>query len=359
MIPPAADERLIRSVGNPWLWLLFALPFSIPLWLRVAGAGSAGEVAALVAYIGVYLAGYSWAAHQALRWRVLFCAAAVALATLLVVRYDPEPMFYAHALALIAITLPLLWAALGSGVLLSVVLVVDGLARGHVGFELMMLLTVVFTSLGVGGFWRLSQRVKAANARLAELAVLEDRERLMRDLHDALGSTLTTLTVKAGLAGQLLAAGASERAATEMSDVADLGRRALADVRAAVSAGHPLSLSTALADARATLTAAGITPDLPASPAPIPPPSEGVFAHVLTEGVTNVVRHSGASRCEVRLGSHFIEVLDDGGPPAKEPGTGTGLNGLATRVAAIGGHLEAGPLPGRGFRLRAETPEPA
>jgi two-component system sensor histidine kinase DesK len=83
------------------------------------------------------------------------------------------------------------------------------------------------------------------------------------------------------------------------------------------------------------------------------------LAYVLREGVTNAVRHSCARRCTVRLGRHWLEVCDDGsadGSASVQP-PGNGLAGLAERMAAVGGTLTAGPLPGGGYRLRAEVPQ--
>jgi two-component system, NarL family, sensor histidine kinase DesK len=82
------------------------------------------------------------------------------------------------------------------------------------------------------------------------------------------------------------------------------------------------------------------------------------------EGVTNVVRHSHAKRCEIRLTQDGdlirAEVRDDGrgpGPNSAGGGVGgSGLAGLAERVEARGGRFEAGPLPDGGFRLRADLP---
>ena len=87
------------------------------------------------------------------------------------------------------------------------------------------------------------------------------------------------------------------------------------------------------------------------------------FAYVLREGVTNVLRHSGATSCEVRLGESWLEVRDNGAAVAdvgasRVDGGGAGLTGLSDRLASIGGHIDAGPVPGGGFLLRASVPRP-
>jgi two-component system sensor histidine kinase DesK len=85
---------------------------------------------------------------------------------------------------------------------------------------------------------------------------------------------------------------------------------------------------------------------------------------VVREGVTNVVRHSRAKSCEIRLTQDddriHAEVKDDGRDPHPDRGGdvvgGSGLPGLAERVETSGGHFEAGPLPDGGFALRVSLP---
>jgi two-component system sensor histidine kinase DesK len=95
----------------------------------------------------------------------------------------------------------------------------------------------------------------------------------------------------------------------------------------------------------------------------LPKPAEAVLAWAVREGVTNVIRHSRARRCEIRLtrdeGNVRAEVKDDGRGLAHvgNGASGNGLSGLAERVKKGGGHFEAGQISGRrGFRLRVDLP---
>jgi two-component system sensor histidine kinase DesK len=99
--------------------------------------------------------------------------------------------------------------------------------------------------------------------------------------------------------------------------------------------------------------------------------AEAVLAWCLREATTNVIRHSGARNCRIRLteraGELSLEVTDDGhglpvsqssGPPhGEDPGTpkGTGLRGMSERLSAVGGRLSRGSA-GQGFRLTATVP---
>jgi two-component system sensor histidine kinase DesK len=200
-----------------------------------------------------------------------------------------------------------------------------------------------------------NSELRGAREELARMAVAADRERMARDLHDVLGHSLTTITVKAGLARRLLERGEDERAAVEVTDVERLGRQALADVRATVSANRVTSLAKELVGAREALRAAEITADLPRAVDDVPEQLQQAFAYVVREGVTNTIRHSGASTCTIRLTATSVEVLDDGvGAPA-DTVAGNGLDGLSARLAAVGGWIEAGPRPAGGYRLRAEV----
>ncbi len=221
-----------------------------------------------------------------------------------------------------------------------------------------------------GQFWlvRANSQLRDAREELARLAVAAERERMARDLHDVLGHSLTTITVKAGLARRLLESGDAGRAAEEVVDMERLGRQALAEVRSTVSANRVASLGRELAGAREALRAAGIAAELPGAVDDVPADRQQAFAHVVREGVTNTIRHSGASRCTVRLTPMSVEVVDDGvGSPAGAP-AGHGISGLGERLAAVGGRVVAGPMPDGGFRLLAEClpraardrrPEPA
>ncbi len=206
-----------------------------------------------------------------------------------------------------------------------------------------------------------NQALTDARAELAALAAENERFRIARDLHDLLGHSLTTITVKAGLACRLGQAD-PERAFREMGEVAALARRSLADVRAAVTSYRDVTLTGELAAGRELLRAAGVTADLPSAVDVVDPGHHELFGWVLREGLTNVVRHAHASSCAVRLSPSSVEIVDDGVGGAASPGAGgaaspgNGLTGLRERVAAAGGVIQAGPQQPRGWRLRVSLP---
>ncbi len=194
-----------------------------------------------------------------------------------------------------------------------------------------------------------------ARELVVDLAVSRERERVARDVHDILGHSLTVITVKTELVGRLIEGTGPERARTEVAEIEQLARGALADVRATVAGTREVSLAGELAAARRALDSAGIEAELPLSVEGAPAAHRELFAWTLREGITNVVRHSAARHCRVHWDADCLEVVDDG-RGVGVTAAGTGLAGLRARAEAAGARLESGSVPGGGFRLRLVVP---
>lgn len=190
-----------------------------------------------------------------------------------------------------------------------------------------------------------------ARAQLARLAADNERNRIARDLHDLLGHSLTTITLKADLA-HCLSETEPAQAAQEIAEVAELSRQALAEVRAAVSNYREVTLAGELARGRELLRASGVAAELPTATDVVDVSHQELFGWAVREGLTNVARHAHATRCTVVLTASAVEIRDDGVGGAGTSSDGNGLAGLGERVAAAGGTLEAGPISPRGWRLR-------
>ncbi|MEO8908517.1 MAG: histidine kinase, partial [Microbacteriaceae bacterium] len=200
-------------------------------------------------------------------------------------------------------------------------------------------------------------KLQAAQQEVARLAVVEERARFSRDLHDVLGHSLTVVTVKSELARRLVSLDPT-RAEAEIADIERLARAALADLRAAVAGYREIALSTELAAAHVALTAADIEAHLPpnsdsaaadsaaAEPAAAEPAADlrELFGWVLREAVTNVVRHSGARNCWVHVTRTELTVDDDG----------HGITDAPPRTSATGSLRRAGGVGLLGLRERAE-----
>jgi two-component system, NarL family, sensor histidine kinase DesK len=232
----------------------------------------------------------------------------------------------------------------------------------------------------------LMRELRQARETVAQLAANEERLRLARDMHDLTGQSLSLITLKSELAARRLAAldPSSERdtALAEIADIGRVSRQTLHGIREAVSGYRRPTLAVEIITARTSLEAAGIRldddPELTLRSGTFDPEAETALAWCLREAATNVIRHSGARNCRIRLteraGELLLEISDDGCGPSgagtarngQAPRTGSGLHGMSERLSAAGGRFSVGPggrftagaagRPGPGFRLIATVP---
>ena len=135
---------------------------------------------------------------------------------------------------------------------------------------------------------------------------------------------------------QALVRGALSALLSLETDLERLSRDALTDVRRAVEGYREITLPGELVRARVALRAAEIEAELPNSTDDVPSELRELFAWTVREGVTNVIRHSRARHCEVRLTPTSAEVRDDGAAAPSPRGHGSGLAGLRERAADVG-----------------------
>ncbi len=217
---------------------------------------------------------------------------------------------------------------------------------------------IAFTVYGVGVLRRTNAELHLARHDLARLAVAEERVRIARDLHDTLGHTLTLIALKSELVERLVSTD-PDRAQVEAAEVRQAAREALTSVRDTVSGYRQPVLRNELEGVRHAMADAGIDASIDRLGPALPDQVDTVLAWTVREGVTNILRHSGARHAAILVGSDdrsaFAEVTDDGQASAPTR-TGSGLAGLAERVVARGGQMEAGPRPEGGFRLKVTVP---
>ncbi|MFF7329006.1 histidine kinase [Streptomyces sp. NPDC008150] len=290
--------------------------------------------------------------------------------------------------------------AIGLGVLAAGVSALGDAAFGrHTGWGALNITYATFLSTTVtAAILSLAEAVRelrAAREELARRAVEKERLRFSRDLHDLLGHTLSVIVVKSE-AARRLAPRDLDSALLQITDIESVGRQALTEIREAVTGYREGSLATELDRSGSALSAAGVVPVVDRSGPPLTPQTEALLGWVVREAVTNVVRHSGASRCAITLTNTADRVrltVADNGTGARAAGadqahggeadgeavaervvplpgapvppaapvlggtsTGTGLKGLTERLSAAGGQLRAGPGAREGFTVTAELP---
>jgi two-component system sensor histidine kinase DesK len=235
-----------------------------------------------------------------------------------------------------------------------------------VGFAILLAGFLTYASRRQG---ELEGALLRAEERNARLAVVDERNRIARDLHDLLGHSLSVIAVKAQLAERLLERERPADAMAEIRDVRGVARDALHEVRHVVDGYRRRPLAAVVASARAALEAGGVQVRTALPARPVPQDAEDVVAFVVREGSTNVLRHAGARTCTIAVrrdpDAVVATVTDDGAgagqprvlrPDDRRPGDGHGLAGLAERVTAVGGRVELRAGPAGGTILEAHIP---
>jgi signal transduction histidine kinase len=204
------------------------------------------------------------------------------------------------------------------------------------------------------------EELESSRARLLEVSMFE-RRRLERDLHDGAQQRLVALSLQIAMAlGKLDSDPTASRALLEAAR--EELRKALEELRELARGIHPAILTDrGLGPALEALAErAPLRVDLDAIPGErMPAPVEAAAYFVVAESLTNIVKYAGARQASVRIGRDdgyaVVEVRDDGVGGA-DPTSGTGLRGLADRVAALDGRLEVHSPPGEGTLVRANIP---
>jgi signal transduction histidine kinase len=194
-------------------------------------------------------------------------------------------------------------------------------------------------------------------------AVEEERLRLARDLHDVVGHGMSAIAVQAGAGRVSLGAGDTAGAARALAGVEEASRAVLRETRWLVSLLRDDHARHRLVDVPGLVEGArraGLAVELETSGSLLAVTDEAgeVAYRVVQEALTNVVRHAGGARA--RVGVHVREEVDvqvvDEGAPVAQTADGNGLRGLRERVEALGGSVQAGPLPVGGWAVRATLP---
>jgi signal transduction histidine kinase len=275
-------------------------------------------------------------------------------------------------------------AGVGLAIVVASTAILVSQIPGHTSAE------VVFIPLDFAVCWfagfvfrRTAEQARAAEARAVDAerdreadalrAVVEERTRIARELHDIVGHSVSVMTVQASGVRRLLRP-EQEQEREALLAVERTGREALAEMRRVVGAlrdpnGGPtltpqpsLSRVDALV-AHARETGLPVDLEIEGEPVPLPAGVDLTAYRLVQEGLTNAIKHAAARHAEVHVryddGQVEIEVCDDGrgidgvGPSA---GGGHGLVGMRERVSIYGGELDAGPRDEGGFRLRARLP---
>jgi signal transduction histidine kinase len=277
--------------------------------------------------------------------------------------WDGVPSFLAGSLLL---ALPAIPAAIGFVGVVGSVALFQASQQGTVFDVPYICVTVATFGLEIYLLTRLAGLVgelDEASTELAQLAVAQERLRFARDLHDLLGLSLSAITLKGELAHRLLYKYPA-KARTELGEIVDIARRALADVRSVASGYQELSLEEECRSAESVLSASNIEVRLSADYQDLPSAVRTVLGAVLREGATNVLRHSKAEQCDIVIARNedavTLDIVNDGivdeTPTATRQG-GSGTHNVSERVAALNGSVASGvDEDGQRYRLHVTIP---
>ncbi len=325
---------------NPWekwgwafaaIWLVF-LAFPV-IAVVESEVGLPAQVGALLCIAGFAVANVLGYSTRLSPWWALGLMLALALATVPVIGVGVIS-FTPYLAILSALELPRPWWKWAVGFWAAVPLLSLLDIDEFPTFFFLMLWPIMIGGAMLRIF---GEREYAANQARGEHAIVAERERVARDVHDVLGHSLTALSVKAELAARLIDID-PPRAKEELESIQTTARQALAEVRATVGGLRAGNLEAELAAAPRVLSDAGISTRVVGEVADTDPRHRALLAWVLRESVTNVVRHARAQSVVIELGSHGIAVTDDGcGRTGPE---GNGLRGMRERVSGAGGTLD-------------------
>ncbi|MFC8763259.1 sensor histidine kinase [Streptomyces sp. NPDC057193] len=398
---------LKRATPGGWAALawLAGLLFTALLRVRLPGQETADVLAGVVFLRWDGLTMLAVATALALRGSVLLTrrptaalryllAAAVVASTPLSVTAIPFAQYLAVDVALYVVA-----AARPPREALRALLLALGVLVGYLTIRLLAGWSVGTTSgLAVGLIaavaWLLGRSdgqtrryAERSRAQAAEQAVIAERLRIAREMHDTVAHSIGIVALQAGAARRVMET-QPEQVRQALTEIETASRETLAGLRRMLGAlrtdepGDPLARpagaglpempglaaldrlveSTAAAGVRVAVHRVG-------APRTLPPDIDLSAFRVVQESVTNVVRHSGADACTVTVDQRdpdtVVVTVEDRGPvPGRDPartggGSGYGLAGMRERVALLHGEFAAAPRPGGGFRVTARLPLPS
>ncbi|WP_316568952.1 sensor histidine kinase [Neobacillus sp. YIM B06451] len=360
---------LLGSTGiSPYIWtILGILPFYF-IYLTSSTVKIMAGIILTLSFFAIYRLAFISKGWTVYIWTLLLTGISIALTSLF--SYVYFAFFIAYFIGNIRNKIPfyVLYSINLAGMVIAINL--KFILRDEFLLRQLPLVVIVVLSLILLPFslrhrnerGLLEEKLEDANKRISELIKIEERQRIARDLHDTLGQKLSLIGLKSDLARRLISKDPA-RAADELKDVQQTARTALNEVRKMVAQMRGIRLSEEIVRVEELLEAAQIkfTGSQEWSLPNVPLLVENILSMCLKEAVTNVVRHSGATRCEITLTHTNKEILlsvkDNGkGNVGKEHfSKGSGLSGMRERLDFVNGTLDVESNGGTELLIRVPT----
>ncbi|WNF35059.1 sensor histidine kinase [Bacillaceae bacterium IKA-2] len=347
-------EKIRKNTGlSPYVWIVF---YILPFYFIFESSSTAQIVFGIIMIIG-YLICYvlSFASKG---WLVYFWTSiqiAIATAMSLLFGYIYFFLFLAFFIGNLKnkITFFILYSVLlvstFSTIYYGFVTIHNSVLITQLPFVVLSVIAVILLPVSTynkNKEDKLQGQLEDANKRISELVKLEERQRISRDLHDTLGQKLSLIGLKSDLAGKLIVKDPSQ-ARLELVDVQKTARLALKEVRQMVTKMRGTKLEDEIYRVEQILKAAHIKFRLEGSPKlkNISLIAENVVSMCIKEAVTNIVRHSSATNCSIKIEQTstelIVDVVDNGtGINFENYLQGNGLQGMKERLEFVNGSLE-------------------
>ncbi|RHW42028.1 sensor histidine kinase [Neobacillus notoginsengisoli] len=342
-----------RTGISPYIWtILGILPFYF-IYLSSSTVKVMAGIVLTLAFFALYRLAYISKGWTVYLWTLLLIGISIALTTLF--SYVYFAFFIAYFIGNIKKKIPfyVLYSIHLAGMVVAInlkIILKDDFFLRQLPLVVIVLLSLILLPFSLrhrSEKGRLEEKLDDANKRIGELIKIEERQRIARDLHDTLGQKLSLIGLKSDLARRLISKD-PDRAAAEMVDVQQTARTALNEVRKMVSQMRGIRLSEEILRVQEMLAAAQIEYkgskdwSLPNVPLLV----ENILSMCLKEAVTNVVRHSSATRCEVKLARSkrgITLIVKDNGVGKVDKvhfAKGSGLSGMRERLDFVNGTLD-------------------
>jgi two-component system sensor histidine kinase DesK len=330
--------------AKSWVWLFFSLYYFVPLYyIPFNGLQLSLLLGVYCIFVGLYLWAITLNANKV--WKAIL---ALCLLTISTSAYTPgASTFFSYVGFLIGFSYRTrIWLSL----LLILTLIIIALHYRYdypVPFFALPALSglITISIIGYVERMRLEARIsqQKSHEEIEQLAVIAERERIARDLHDILGHTLSSIALKAELAEKLLTLDKPEQAKQHLSELHQIARNTLSLVRQTVSGYKHRGLSGEVMELCEKLRQNGFVVELIGEIPQLTPRAETAIILALTELTTNVLRHSNGNHCQIEFSHHcdkiFVSMRDNGKVEALVPGNG--LQGIQERLHALAGDLQS------------------
>uniref|UniRef100_A0A486XLY7 Sensor histidine kinase n=1 Tax=Rheinheimera sp. BAL341 TaxID=1708203 RepID=A0A486XLY7_9GAMM len=345
-----------------WVYLINLIFYFIPLFtVRF----ELWQYISMAAALLLFLLCYFWA-YRCSRSDMHWPIAGIVLVASLITPVNPGSIsMFAYAGFFIGYAYPLRRFLLLMTLLVALLVLLEQTLTIHWNLFLIMGVPIVLAVSLLGRAEQAKHKHRLAEQQsedeIKQLATMVERERIARDLHDILGHTLSSIILKADLAEKLLTRQHTDAAQQQLSELSQIARDALAQVRQSVSGYKHQGLTAETTKLLSRLRDAGFQAVLKGEIPQLDTRRETALILALTELVTNVIRHSKGDSCSlsfVQQGDEFIICLSDNGQTS-EIKEGNGISGLRERLAAIGATLTLQQQDGLTARIQLPRPESA